>query len=269
MWLWAWTFCAVALLIVFAGETESRAQTLAEDRAVPRQVVIRFATTDDFPPFNARDDDGSLVGFNVDLARALCIELEATCDVTPYPWASLFDRLDRDQSDAVIASHRITSATLQRVDFTQAYFHTPGRFAVRRTGPSLDISPSGLDRTRIAVARDTRHAAFIDAFFRTSRISRFDTPEAARNALKAGEVDALFDDGTSLVFWINGTASEGCCDLAGGAYLEPRYFGDGIAIAVKKGNVALRQDLDRAIDGLHASGRMIELMQRYFPRQVF
>jgi len=233
------------------------------------RVVIKFATTGDFPPFNARDEDGVLVGFNVDLARALCLELDVTCEVSAKPWDGLFPALNTGEADAIIAAHRVNVETVAKADFTQPYFHTPGRFAVRRDGPALTITPSGLDRKRVGVAKGTAHEAFIQTFFRTSRIVRFDTPEQARRALQEKKLDLIFEDGISLVFWINGSLSAGCCDLAGGAYLEPLFFGDGIAIAVKKGNRSLRTDLDTALEALRANGRMVELIQRYFPRRIY
>ncbi|MEO1694896.1 MAG: transporter substrate-binding domain-containing protein, partial [Pseudomonadota bacterium] len=226
-------------------------------------------TTADYPPFNARDEDGVLVGINVDLARAICLELDVTCQVTSRPWEQLFPRLDSGDADAVIAAHRINVETLAKADFTRPYFYTPGRFVARRDGPALTISPRGLDRVRIGVAEGTAHEAFVQTFFRTSRVVRFKTPEAARAALSERTVDAIFGDGVSLTFWINGSLSGGCCDLAGGPYLEPIFFGDGIGVAVKRGNRALLTDLNDAIEALHANGRMLELLQRYFPRQIF
>ena len=72
-----------------------------------------------------------------------------------------------------------------------------------------------------------------------------------------------------LVLWINGEASKGCCDLKGGPYLEPKYFGDGIAIAVAKSEPQLRGEINAALRKLRASGRFEELVLRYFPFRVF
>lgn len=263
---------ASALLMVLAVILPSGtvAQDIDSEEPSPDQrVIIRFATTDDFPPFNALDDEGSLVGFNVDLARAICQELELTCEIEPYPWNELFDLLDMDRVDALIASHRVNVETLARADFTRPYFRTPGRFVVRRDGPALEITPEGLDRRTVAVAKGTAHEAFLNTFFRTSRIQRYETPEDAREALRTGQVDTLFGDGISLVFWINGSLSQACCELAGGPFLEPLFFGDGIAIAVKRGNREIRVTIDRALERLWQNGRMLELVQRYFPRRVF
>jgi polar amino acid transport system substrate-binding protein len=126
--------CAVSAFSETAGpiRVAAAATETATDTAPMRRVVIRFLTDSDFPPFNFYDEDGVLVGFNVDLARAICLELGTSCDIKPRPWEELFAGLKRGEADAVIAAHKVTGAALKDVDFTDRYFHTPGRFAGRR-----------------------------------------------------------------------------------------------------------------------------------------
>lgn len=234
-----------------------------------RRLVLRFLTTDDFPPFNFKDEDGQLTGFNVDLARAICLELSVPCTVTERAWQDLLPALQRRQADAVIAGHIVTAQALALADFTDRYFHIPGRFAGRRDAAKLEYTPDGLDGRRIGVARATTHEAFLQAFFRDSTLERFDTPELARDALQAGKVDAIFDDGVSLSMWINGTMSRECCEFKGGPYMEPKFFGDGMAIALTKNDRQLRAELNGALRKLRANGRFEELVLRYFPHRVF
>ncbi|MEM7775174.1 MAG: transporter substrate-binding domain-containing protein [Pseudomonadota bacterium] len=258
----------VAVMALIGGTVIAHAQ-VSTAPAPSQRVIIKFATTDDFPPFNSRDFEGALVGFNIDLAQLICRQLQKECEITPYPWERLFDLVNKGEVDAVIAGHRVNVDTLAKADFTRPYFRTPGRFAVRRNGPKLEITPDGLDRRTVGVAKGTAHEAFLNTFFRTSRIMRFDRPEDARNALRTGKVDTMFGDGISLVFWVNGTLSQACCDIAGGPFLEPMFFGDGLAIGVKKGNRELRVLLDRALNRLRSDGRLVDLVQRHFPRTVF
>ena len=95
------------------------------------------------------------------------------------------------------------------------------------------------------------------------------TANAAREALSKGEVDALFGDGLALAFWTNGTSSKSCCVLAGGAYGDARYFGDGVAIAVRKGDVALVRQVNAAIERIMSSAHYEEMLSRYFPVRLF
>jgi polar amino acid transport system substrate-binding protein len=245
-----------------AGEAEG-------GQALSRRAVIRFLTEGDYPPFNYLDEDNVLTGFNVDMARAVCLELAAACDIQVRPWSELVPALRRGEADAIIASHAIGQALLKVVDFTDRYYHTPGRFAGPRNSGRLDVTPEGLEGRRIAVAKGTAHEAYLRAFFSDSSIRAFETPELARDALITGAADLLFDDGVSLVFWLNGTASKGCCEFKGGPFSEPKYFGDGVAIVVGREDQQLKSLINAALKHIRSTGRYEELLLRYFPLRAF
>ncbi len=236
---------------------------------VPRRTVLRFLTEGDFPPFNFYDEEGVLTGLNVDLARAICLELSAACDIRVRPWNELLPALKRGDADAVIAAHAVTPMALAEVDFSDRYFHTPGRFAARRETEQFEVSPEGLEGKRIAVAKGTAHEAYLRTFFHDSTIETYENPDLARDALQQGKVDVLFDDGISLAFWLNGTASRACCEFRGGPYLEPRFFGDGIAIAVPRSDPQIRLLINTALRRVRDNGRLEELVQRYFPFRIY
>lgn len=264
----------VGLLAVVAFVPQLAAQTPAPEpetveRDAPRRVAIRFLTDSDFPPFNYFDEDNTLTGFNVDVARAICLELDAACDIQVRPWAALLPALAKGEAEAVIASHSVTPKTLKVADFTDRYYFTPARFAGKRAMAKLDATPEGLEGLRIAVAKGTAHEAYLRAFFRDSSIRVFETVELARDALIVGAADLLFDDGISLAFWLNGTASRACCEFKGGPFAEPKYFGDGIGIAVKRDDAQLKAMINSALKRMRESGRYEELLLRYFPLRVF
>jgi polar amino acid transport system substrate-binding protein len=237
--------------------------------AAERRVVLRVLTEGDYPPFNYYDEEGVLTGFNVDLARALCLEMNVACDIQVKPWEELLTAVARGETDAVMAAHVVSAKTLKTVDFTDRYFHTAARFAARRDGQKFEITPDGVEGKRVAVTKGTAHEAYLAEFFRLGRIQTFDTPELARDALAQNKVDLLFDDGIGLALWINGTASKECCELRGGPFLEPRYFGEGIAIAVPKADQKLRSDLNTALKRVRASGRFDEIVLQYFRTRLY
>ncbi len=269
------TLAALALLTFTAPPPIAVAQAptatspAAETERIQRRQTLRFLTTNDFPPFNYTDEDGVLTGFHVDLARAICLELNVQCDVLPRQWEELLPALASRQGDAVIAAQMVSARAMATVDFTERYFFTPGRFVARRADSEIEVTPGGLSSRRVGVAKGTTHEAYLQAFFPDSAIQSFETQELARDALMSSKVDLVFDDGISLGLWINGEASKACCELKGGPYLEPKYFGDGIAIALAKNDWQLRGDLNGALRKLRASGRFEELVLRYFPYRVF
>ena len=266
---------AIVTMMLMIGVSEAMAQTQAPASGEAaaggetRRLILRFLTDADFPPFNYYDEEGVLTGFNVDLARAICLEAGVACDVQVRPWDELMLALNRGEADAVIAGHTISARLLRSVDFTDLYFHTPARFAGRRGAERIEITPEALDGKKIGVTRNTTHEAYLKAFFRYSAIQAFENADETRDALAAGKVDLIFDDGISLGFWVSGTNSKECCELRGGAFLEPKFFGDGLAIAVPRRDPALKSLLNRALHGVRESGRFEELVLRYFPNRVY
>jgi len=260
---------ALAPCAAFAQDPEPKAPEAADTGEPTRRVVVRFLTESDFPPFNFYDEDGVLVGLNVDVARAICLELNTACDIKVRPWGELLLALQRGEADAVIASHAVTPQALAAVDFTDRYFHMPGRFAGKPSGEPVEMTPEGLEGKRIGVAKNTAHEAFLKAFFRSSAIRSYESTELARDALLQNEVEFVFDDGVSLVYWLHGTASKRCCELKGGPYLEPKFFGDGIAIAVPKADQQIKTLINGALARLRGNGRLDEIVERYFPIKVY
>jgi polar amino acid transport system substrate-binding protein len=273
-------FIAVAVAVGLGGDVTAQdesappASEWREQPAGPKPdwswlVVLRFATESDYPPFNYRDEDGSLTGFNVDLARAICKELEVTCEVNAMDWSKLTAALKSDEADAVIASIAITPKAIREVDFTNSYYATPAKFVTLKTSRLTDITPDGLSGYKIAVVKDTAHEAYLRNFFADAEILPFATAEEARAALKDGKADLLFGDAVSLMFWINGHDSGGCCQFRGGGFQEAEYFGEGVGIAVAKGNIRLKEVLNYALTRVRASGRFEELQLRYFPESIY
>lgn len=260
---------ALVLTPPVAQAQQSAPEPAATASDLPRRLMLRFVTESDFPPFNFLDEDGQLTGFNVDLARAICLDARAACDIRVKPWDELMLALRRDEADAVIAGQQVTARALQSADFSAPYMFTPGRFAVRRDAEKREITPEGLEGQRVAVIRGSAHEAFLKSFFRDSRIEVHPSSDSAREALAEGKISYLFDDGISLSFWLNGTLSRQCCEFRGGPFLEAKFFGDGIAVAVKKGDGQMKAIIDRAIAAMRESGRLEELVGRYFPYRIY
>ena len=230
---------------------------------------IRFITDSDYPPFHYYDEVGELTGFNIELAQAICEVLGVECQIVATNWSSLIPAIETGEADAAIASIRITAEALKSADFTLRYYATPARFAARKESEITDIRPETIKGLKIGVAKESGHEAYLKTFFPGAPIAAFDTSEAAQRALKEGAIDLVFADGVSLAFWFNGVESERCCEFRGGPYLDSRFFGEGVGIAVKKGNRNLVQALNYALEQVHARGTYEELFLRYFPMNFF
>lgn len=280
---------AGGLLVLAGGVSDAQAQAapkapVVAPQAVPgfwdprrrpdrpdlsRLTVIRFLTETDYPPFNFTGPDGNPTGFNVDLARALCDEIKVSCTVQMRRFETLVDALTSNRGDAIIASLAVTPDLRKWVDFTDPYYRVPARFVSRRDAVMAEIRPELLEGKKVGVVAGSAHEAYLKAFFTDAELHSYPNDEAARQALRRGEVDSIFGDAISLAFWINGTDSEGCCAFSGGPFIESRYFGEGVGIAVKKGNDVLRQALNWALFRIWEKGRYTDLWLRYFSVSPF
>ena len=234
-----------------------------------RISVIRFLTETDYPPFNFAGPDGNPQGFNVDLARLLCEELKVVCTIQMRRFETLIAALNGNQGDAAIASIAATLDLRTKVDFTDSYYRTPARFVAKRDSPIDDPLPERLEGKKVAVVAGTAHEAYLKALFTEAEVRPYPSADVARLALRRGDVDLLFGDAISLAFWLNGTDSESCCAFRGGPYIDSRYFGEGIGIAVKRGNDIMRLALNWALFRVWEQGRFTDLWLRYFPISPF
>ena len=234
-----------------------------------RISIIRFLTETDYPPFDFAGPDGAPAGFNVDLARMICEEIKVACTVQMRRFDTLIASLNANNGDAVIASIAETPDMRKQVDFSDPYYRTPARFVSRKDVDIEDVRPQALEGRKIAVVAGTAHEAYLKNLFTEAELHPYPNAEAARDALRKGEVDLLFGDGIALAFWLNGTDSGGCCVFRGGPFTESRYFGEGVGIAVKRGNDLLRQAFNWALFRIWEKGRFTDLWLRYFPISPF
>jgi polar amino acid transport system substrate-binding protein len=231
--------------------------------------ALRFVTTDDFPPFNFLDADGRLTGFNVDLARAICTELAIGCTIQARPFDNLVRSVLGENADAAIAGIAVTGGMRASLDFSDVYMKSPARFVVRRDSPAIAFTSDGLKGKRLAVVARTAHEAYLAAFFPEVERKLYPDADAARQALKDGEVDAHFGDGMQLSFWLQSELAAGCCAFAGGPYLEARFFGQGFAIAVARDAADIKRAINAALESIYMKGVYAELYLRYFPVGFF
>ncbi|WIY52967.1 transporter substrate-binding domain-containing protein [Devosia sp. YIM 151766] len=249
---------AFAQAIPYHADPDAR-EILPNLQPVP---AIRFLTTADFPPFNFRDQSGELVGFNIDLARRICIEVNVACTIQAWPWEQAATALADSQGDALIAGLAITLENGELFDFSAVYLALPGRF-VARAGSIDSFRPERLAGQRIAVRAGSAHEDFMERYLPEAERVGFDDEIAALEAVKDGIVQAYFGDAMRASFWLNDNLA--CCGFAGDAYFRPRLFGEGLAIAVPGAQDRVRHAIDWALVRLKNNGALDELYLRWFP----
>lgn len=230
---------------------------------------LRFLTEDEYPPFHFALPDGTLSGFDVDLARAICEELNISCTIQARRFDTLIDALNQDQGDALMAAIRIDAAAWSKLDFTGPYYAMPARFVARHELLAAPVTPESLRGKTVGVEAKSAHEAYLQAFFPDVLSKAYESQTALREALSRGEIDTIFGDGLGLSFWLMSPEGRSCCGFRGGPFMDSRFFGEGVGIAVKKGNLPLRLILDYALARLAAKGTYTDLYLKYFPLSFY
>lgn len=232
---------------------------------------LRFLTTTDFPPFNFIDRKKRLSGFHVDLARAICTELNvlAKCQIQAVRWVDLEKTLNKGEGEAIIAGLDINAVTRQKFAFSQPYLSIPGRFITKRDKPLAAPIYKTLFKKTVGVVQGSAHQKYFSGAFGERKFAQFPTRQAVFNALKAGNVDAIFTDAISASFWLASQDAAGCCAYSGGPYLSKDVFGNGLAIAVSKKDKHLADGFNYALKQISEKGLFKELYLKYFPLGLY
>ena len=167
---------------------------------------IRFLTADDYPPLNFALDDGTLAGFNVEIARAICQTLEFGCTIQARPFDTLIELADDREGDAVIASIAATPATRAQPT-SRSPLPDPGAFVARKDSASPDGAGALAGKT-IGVVAGSSHEAYLKAFFPAAKTETLSERLGPRDGVARLQIDAAFGDGLTFAVWLNGEFRE-------------------------------------------------------------
>jgi polar amino acid transport system substrate-binding protein len=237
--------------------------------AAQAQETLKIGTEGAYPPFNNLTADGKLEGFDIDIAKALCEEMKVTCEFVTQDWDGIIPALQAGKFDAIIASMSITDERKQKVDFTNKYYNTPSALAGPKDSDIREVTKEGLAGKTIGVATSTTHYNYAEKTFTDSEIKGYPSSPEAQLDLANGRVDAIEDDIVVLSDWLN-TPDGACCKILGTPEPQPvEIFGPGAGIAIRKGETALVERFNKAIEAIRANGKYKEINDKYFKFDVY
>jgi polar amino acid transport system substrate-binding protein len=242
-------------------------QTSVQSR--PPVATAVMAADADFAPWSFVGEDGSLAGISVEIARAACAEAGLTCDLRALAFPDLLPSLSGPEIKAVLSGVRIDQQRQNQYLFTRPYFQSLGRFVVRTGSPLGAPDIRTLAGRRLGYVADSAHGRFVEQFYPRSALTPFKTYQEALEALRTGQVDVAFGDAVQLAFWLEGDASRSCCAFLGKAFLHRETFSRSLFFTVAKEDVALRDQLDAALDKLESKGVIAAIFARYLPGSVW
>jgi arginine/ornithine transport system substrate-binding protein len=230
---------------------------------------IRIGVEGAYPPFSSIKPDGTLEGFDIDIAWALCEEIGAKCELVPQDWDGIIPALLARKYDAIIASMSITEERKKKVAFTGKYYNTPAKF-VRKKGSGIEINKESMKGKTVGVQRATTHDNFITAEFGSAvEIKRYATQDEAYLDAVAGRVDLLLADSVAMDDGFLKTDAGKGFEFVGPGYSDPKYFGDGAGIAIRKKDKDLVELFNKAIEAILANGKYKAINDKYFEFDVY
>lgn len=239
------------------------AASLMAAQAVTAGDKIRIATEGAYAPFNMVDSSGELIGFDVEIAKALCAEMKADCEIVAQDWDGIIPGLRARKYDAIIASMSITEERLRVVDFSEKYYSNVLAY-VTKEGSSIEVTKEGLKGKTVGAQRATIAGQFLeDNLGDVVDVKLYDTQDNAYLDLQAGRLDALLSDKFPAFDWLRTE------DGAGYAFTgEDIDINDEIGIAVRKGD-ALNDKFSAAIKAIVADGTYAKINDKYFPFSIY
>lgn len=252
------TFCAAA----------AAAAVLATSSAAFAEEPLKIGVEGAYPPFSYTEADGTLAGFDIDIAKALCAEVKRECELVQQEWDGMIPALKAHKFDAIVASMSITEERQRQVDFTDKYYQTPARVVASKETDLTDTD-EGLAGKRLGVQRGTTHQCYAEKAFPDADLVLYGTQEEVFRDLAIGRLDAQLSD--SLI------AQKGFLDksdgkdfaFVGGDHLDLECYGEGVGIAVRKGDDEMREALNGAISAIRDDGTYKKINDKYFSFDVY
>jgi polar amino acid transport system substrate-binding protein len=243
-------FMLSAILAACGGKvTTSEGYELAEDGK------FTFASSGEFAPFSVTDGSGNMTGFDIEVGEAIAAELGLEPEQQKYTFASIVEGVKNGRFDAAVASHTITEARLKEVDFSTPYYYSGAQIFVR---PDSDIQTlDDLEGMEIAVSRGSTYASLVEGI--SDNIVPYDSDVVALEALNNGRHDAVVTD------FVTGREAIGAgMTLEGRELLERSEQ----AVGVAKGNEALLEAINKALETLRENGKLAEISEKYFGEDI-
>ncbi|PUA46420.1 amino acid ABC transporter [Pseudomonas protegens] len=227
--------------------------------------TLKIATEGAYPPFNYVDSNNQLHGFDVDIANALCKQMQVECQIVAQDWEGIIPALLAKKYDAVVASMIATDERKKKIAFSNHYYRTPLSVAVAKDSDITDAQTNFKGRTVGAQASSTQAIYAEDHYGPAGADVKFyPTLDEANSDLAAGRVDGVIADKFPLLAWAE-SAGKDCCKIIG----DVNGTTADASIAVRKEDNALRERLNKALDAIVADGTYKQISSRYFAFDIY
>jgi len=222
--------------------------------------TLRFGTEASYPPFEYVGSDNKIQGFDVDLAMAVCKQINASCSFTNQSFDSLIPSLKFRRIDAAMAGMDITPERQKQVLFSTPYYLNSALFIAEK---GKVASLAALKGKKVGVQNGTTHQKYLADKHSEIKAVPYDSYQNAILDLKNGRVDAVFGDTAVINESLKNNPS---LAPVGDKVTDKDYFSTGVAIAVRQGNSALQQQFNQGLAKVKADGEYQKIYDKWFQK---
>jgi arginine/ornithine transport system substrate-binding protein len=225
---------------------------------------LRVAVDPTYEPFTYKTASGELTGFDVDIARAVCEQIRRKCVFVEQVWDSMIPGLQAKKYDVIVSSMSMTDERRRVVDFSDRYYKTPSAIVVRKT-VKYD-GPASLKGMRIGVLKGSTQEKWATGELKPAGVAivPYESQDQVYLDIKSGRLDGTVADKVEVHGGFLRKPEGKDYGYAGPDQYDVKYYGDGIGIALRKGQGELKQQVNDAIRTIRSNGSYARIARKYF-----
>lgn len=237
-------------------------------RAEADQLKLRIATEGTYRPMSYFDSAGNLTGFEIELVNAICAKISAECELIIMDFDGMIPALQEKKIDGIASGLRVTEKRKKIMDFADKYYTPYAQFVTCSHLDQKDTSPEAMKGFVIGTQSGSSNADFLNGRYAgTATVRLYKTMDEAYLDLAAGRLDAVISNAFIGYDFVHSEKGKKC-ELIGDKELDPKYFGDGTAIGLRKGDDATRLKLNEGIKAVMTDGTYEKINAKYWPFSV-
>ena len=254
------------LLALGACSKKEEAKPAASAPVAAAPAELKVAIDPTYEPFTFKTADGKPTGFDVDMANAICEQIKRQCVFVEQVWDSMIPGLTAQKYDVIISSMSITDDRMKEVDFSDKYYNTPSRIVLKKTVKYTD--PASIKGKKIGVLKGSTQEAYALGELKPAGVvvNSYEAQDQVYLDLKAGRIDGTVADFLEVSGGFLSKPEGAAFALTGPELREPKYYGYGIGVAMRKGQDALKADINTAIKTIRANGSYKAMNDKYFAK---
>ncbi|MDL4912469.1 MAG: transporter substrate-binding domain-containing protein [Enterobacterales bacterium endosymbiont of Blomia tropicalis] len=230
------------------------------------QESLRYGLESQYPPFESRNAQGELEGFDIDLGNAICKAGNFTCNWVESSFDALIPALTAKKFDAINSAMNITEARAKSIDFTNPIYRIP-TMLIGKEGQVTAPTADALKGKNIGVLQGSIQETYAKKHWESQgvTVTSYQDQNQVYNDMVAGRLDGtLVMSAAGQSGFLSKPQGKGF-SFIGKPVEDDTILGTGIGFGLRKGDAGLKQSLDAAIVKVQTDGTVKKLAEKYFP----